>query len=114
MDIGDRLRKMSNDEMAWFIRNELRGTHADILEKLNSEVETTAQEDFAKMGFSFQSFSKSAGFFYSKKEELAELRVWINPKTTHYMSIGGWFFTDEEIDQIRKYAYKARAEKGWV
>lgn len=79
---------------------------------LQSTHTTTADEDFAEIGFRFENITE-VGYFYRKKERMAELRIWVDKKDTHYMSVGGWFFTDHEIDQIRTIADKKREELWW-
>jgi hypothetical protein len=127
MNNRERLNTLSDEEMAneilQYQRNGLRKHCKNIdcidiscpqclADWLSQPHETTADEDFAEIGFKFEVVTE-VGFFYRKKERMAELRVWVDEKSTHYMSVGGWFFTDKEIDQIRTIADKKRKEMGW-
>ena len=83
------------------------GFHIEvIIDWLSQPHETTADEDFAEIGFKPYNAGVTKAHWFQRE---CRDYVSIYEATIGYDGI----FTDEEIDQIRKIADKKRKEMGW-
>ena len=74
--------------------------------------ETTADEDFAEIGFE-KATADTDEVCYQKMDHLSGYLVSIDKETTAYKTYGTVYFDDKNIDQIRTIADKKRVEMGW-
>jgi len=118
MNNGEYLNTLNNNDKAREINieSQIPANTRNWLKWLNSPHETTADEDFAEIGFSFneKEIDYAKEEFLSYEDKHGRL-LFVNEKSgneyTH--SEGDESFSDKLIDQIRKAADKKRKEMGW-
>lgn len=115
MNNREYLNTLSDEEFA----NKLYGDDgaiADLIDWLQAEHTTTADEDFAEIGFRLMEMDIENGFaFYKngiKQIEVGEEETYLNFTQEVYSDIH--HFKLSEIDQIRTIAEKKRKEMGWI
>lgn len=90
------------------------GFHIEVITQyLQAEHTTTADEDFAEIGYPIERNGVEFTTYKGEVED-GELRFSISKKGLIFQTKEDAWLTDKEIDQIRTIADKKRKELGWV